>query len=124
MKDRELMERAVKALHVFARLGSDSPTLRELIDDLNVRIEQIKEDEAYYALPKEARDKMKLAAQGNRNVWKAELDPKYQKAKELRGSGMMLKDACKIAGITTEQWYRRQSIEKFGKARAGGRRVQ
>jgi len=115
MKDRELMERAHKALMFFAQtVGGGAPTLTSLIDDLSVRIEQIKEDEEYYSLSKEARDKMKLAAKGNRNLWKPELDPKYQKAKELRGSGMMLKDACGAAGLTIDQWYRRQRIEKIG----------
>lgn len=127
MKDRELMERARTALQSIAGTAmidlDRAPTLREIIDDLGIRIDQIKEDERYYALPKEARDKMKLAAMGNRNLWKPELDPKYIKAKELRACGAMVKDACAQAGLTLEQWYRRQSIEKYGKARAGGRRV-
>jgi hypothetical protein len=120
------MQRAVNALGVIGKFSriDDMPTLSSLIDDLNSRIDQIKEDEHYYSLPKEARDKMKLAALGNRNLWKPELDPKYQKAKELRECGMKLNEACMKAGITTDQWYRRQAIEKYGKARAGGKRRQ
>ena len=120
MKDRELMELARHALQTIAnQLGGGAPTLNSVIEKLAIRIEEIKEDEAYYALPKEARDKMKLAARGNRNVWKPELDPKYQKAKELRASGMLLKDACGSAGLTLDQWYRRKRIEKIGTDRPG-----
>jgi hypothetical protein len=121
MKDRELMERARTALQSIAGTAmidlDRAPTLREIIDDLGIRIDQIKEDEAYYKLPKEARDKMKMAAQGNRNLWKPELDPKYQRAKELRASGIILRDCLKMAGLTTDQWYRRQRIEKHGRDR-------
>lgn len=117
MTDRELMQRALDALTG----GLDVP---QTINELRERIREIKSQEEWYSLPKEARDKMRLAATGNRNVWKAELDPKYQKAKELRAGGMMIKDACALSGISTEQWYRRQAIEKYGKARAGGKRRQ
>lgn len=117
MKDRELMEKALEALSG----GLDVPLT---INALKDRIRALKHQEEWYSLPKEARDKIRMAATGNRNVWKAELDPKYQKAKELRESGMMLKDACTVAGISTEQWYWRQAIEKYGKARAGGKRRQ
>jgi hypothetical protein len=121
MKDRELMEKARDALRVFSTTirTNEVPALVELIDDLNIRIEQIKDDEEFYSLSKEARDKMKLAARGNRNLWKPELDPKYQKAKELRASGMLLKDACAVAEITVDQWYRRQRIEQLGTDRPG-----
>lgn len=120
MKDRELMERAVKALKFFAQtVGGGAPTLTSLIDDLEIRIEEIKEDEVYYTLPKETRDKLKMAAKGNRNVWKPELDSKYQKAKELRATGMILRDVCAVSGLTLDQWYRRQRIEKIGTDRPG-----
>lgn len=42
------------------------------------------------------------------------LTPKYEKAKELRATGLMLKDACAQAGITPDQWYRRKRMEETG----------
>ena len=42
------------------------------------------------------------------------LTPKYEKAKELRATGIMLKDACAQAGITPDQWYRRKRMEETG----------
>lgn len=42
------------------------------------------------------------------------LTPKIEKAKEMRKTGMMLKDACAIAGITPDQWYRRMRMETTG----------
>ena len=114
MTDREIMEQALQALN-----GVEVEATKEL---LKTRIKQIKNQEEWYSLPKEARDKIRMANTGNRNTWKPELDPKYQKAKQLREQGLMVKDACKQAGISTEQWYRRQSIEKYGKARPGGKR--
>lgn len=105
---------------LFALDGKgDTNKAKQLLTD---RIKQIKNQEEWYALPKEARDKIRLAATGNRNTWKPELDPKYQTAKKLREEGLLVKDACSQAGITLEQWYRRQSIEKYGKARPGGKR--
>lgn len=120
MKDRELMELARQALQTIAnQLGDGAPTLNLVIEKLAIRIEEIKEDEAYYTLPKETRDKLKMAAKGNRNLWKPELDPKYQKAKELRAKGMILRDVCAESGLTLDQWYRRQRIEKTGTDRPG-----
>lgn len=120
MKDRDLMERARTALQFFEKqFGDRVPTLREIVEDLTIRIEEIKEDEVYYTLPKETRDKLKMAARGNRNVWKPELDSKYQKAKELRATGMILREVCAVSGLTLDQWYRRQRIEKIGTDRPG-----
>lgn len=42
------------------------------------------------------------------------LTPKYERAKELRATGLMLKDACAQAGITPDQWYRRKRMEETG----------
>lgn len=108
------MQVALKALN-----GVDVDVAREV---LQTRIKQLKSQEEWYSLSKEARDKIRMANTGNRNTWKPELDPKYQRAKELRAQGLMVKECCKQAGISTEQWYRRQSIEKYGKARPGGKR--
>ena len=35
----------------------------------------------------------------------------YEKAKQLVRQGKMIKDACKEAGITLDQWYRRKRME-------------
>lgn len=117
MKDREIMASALLALE-----GSNSVDPEQVISTLRNRIRELKNQEGWYSMSKEARDKIRMANTGNRNTWKPELDPKYQKAKQLREQGLMVKDACKQAGISTEQWYRRQSIEKYGKARPGGKR--
>ena len=114
--DRSLMTKAREALLIIGpKVGLETVKILEpLVMDLEDRIDQMKEEEAYYTMTKEQRDRMKLAAMGNRNLWKPELDPKYQKCKELRASGMTVRDSCRAAGLTTDQWYRRQRIEMYG----------
>ena len=114
--DRILMTKAREALLIIGpKVGLETVKILEpLVMDLEDRIDQMKEEEAYYTMTKEQRDRMKLAAMGNRNLWKPELDPKYQKCKELRASGMTVRDSCRAAGLTTDQWYRRQRIEMYG----------
>jgi hypothetical protein len=114
--DRILMTKALEAIRILSgKVSQDSAKILEpLIYDLEDRISDMKEEEAYYTMTKEQRDRMKLAAMGNRNLWKPELDPKYQKCKELRASGMTVRDSCRAAGLTTDQWYRRQRIEMYG----------
>jgi len=114
--DRILMTKAREALLIIGpKVGLETVKILEpLVMDLEDRIDQMKEEEAYYTMTKEQRDRMKLAAMGNRNLWKPELDPKYQKCKELRASGMTVRDSCRAAGITTDQWYRRQRIDMYG----------
>ena len=114
--DRILMTKAREALLILGpKVGLETVKILEpLVMDLEDRIDQMKEEEAYYTMTKEQRDRMKLAAMGNRNLWKPELDPKYQKCKELRTSGMTVRDSCRAAGLTTDQWYRRQRIEMYG----------
>jgi hypothetical protein len=110
------MTKAREALLIIGpKVGLETVKILEpLVMDLEDRIDQMKEEEAYYTMTKEQRDRMKLAAMGNRNLWKPELDPKYQKCKELRASGMTVRDSCRAAGLTTDQWYRRQRIEMYG----------
>lgn len=114
--DRTLMTKARDALLIIGpKVGLETVKILEpLVMDLEDRIDQMKEEEAYYTMTKEQRDRMKLAAMGNKNLWKPELDPKYQKCKELRASGMTVRDSCRAAGLTTDQWYRRQRIEMYG----------
>jgi hypothetical protein len=45
------------------------------------------------------------------------LTKRYDKAKELVALGSSIGSACKHAKITRDQWYRRQSIETYGKSR-------
>lgn len=104
------MEKAIKALESNSEVA-------ETISILKDRVKVLKNQEEWYSMSKETRDKMRLAAMGNRNLWKPELDAKFQKAKELRACGMLIKDACSKAGISIDQWYRRQAIEKNGKSR-------
>lgn len=117
--DRILMTKARDALRILsAKVTEESAKILEpLIYDLDDRVAEMLEEESFYRMTKEARDKMRLAAIGNRNLWKPELDPKYAKAKENRASGMGLRESCDLAGITIDQWYRRQRIEKNGKDR-------
>ena len=113
------MTKARDALRIMAtKVTPESAKILEpLIFDLDDRVAEMLEEEAFYKLSKEARDKLKLAAQGNRNLWKPELDTKYQQAKANRAKGMGVRASCDLAGITTDQWYRRQRIEQTGRDR-------
>ena len=42
------------------------------------------------------------------------LTPKYEEAKGYVFSGYTIGDACKAAGITRDQWYRRKRMEETG----------
>ena len=42
------------------------------------------------------------------------LTPKYEAAKAAVAKGYMIKDACEMAGITRDQWYRRKEMERSG----------
>ena len=106
MKDREIMQKALSALEGVA--------VDETKEVLRQRIKELKTQEEWYSMPKEARDKIRMANMGNKHLWKPELDLKYQKCKELRASGMTVRDSCRAAGLTTDQWYRRQRIEMYG----------
>lgn len=108
---------------LLALEGSGSVNPEQVALDLRNRIRELKNQEGWYSMSKEARDKIRMANTGNRNTWKPELDPKYQKAKELRAQGLLIKDCCEQSGLTRDQWYRRQSIEKYGRDRTDGKRT-
>ena len=111
MTDRELMELAVEAL---MDLSEDS---EDVIHKLQARIKQLKNQETWYALPKEAREKIALANLNNRNTWNDTITPMYEQAKYYRNEGLTVDEACAKAGITRDQWYRRKNIERYGKSR-------
>jgi hypothetical protein len=46
---------------------------------------------------------------------------KYEKAKEFVLAGMPIGQACKKARITLDQWYRRKSVEMYGRSRVNKR---
>lgn len=71
----------------------------------------------FYDRPKEVRDKIRIAALGNRNRWIHDLDVKYTEAKYLISRGVQVSCACQAVGITRDQFYRRRRIEQYGKDR-------
>lgn len=114
MKDRKLLQRSVAALKVFSKTVQ-SDDLAILIEDIDERIADMQADEKFYALSKEARDRMKLAAKGNKNTWKPELDAPYQEAKKLVSEGMSVVAACKKTRLSSDSYYRRRRIEIYGR---------
>jgi len=114
--DRVLMTKARDALRILsAKVSPESAQiLLPLISDLDFRIEQMLEEERYYKMPKESRERIKLSALGNRNLWDDKLTVKFEKAKELHACGLLIRDACAQAGISRDQWNRRRRIEKRG----------
>jgi hypothetical protein len=123
MTDRELMEQALAVLdRSVPYIKDETVGFNEARTALAKRIKELKNQEEWYSMPKEARDKLRMAAMGNRNLWKRELDPKYEEAKKLRAKGLTLTEIHEKTGLTRDQWYRRQSIEKYGVGRPGGNR--
>ena len=116
MKDRELMAKAFKALEVFYQ-RTPTDQVQKLLYELEDRISEILEQEKQYKMSKEARDKMRMAAEGNRNTWKPELDAPYQEIKQLVASGVQVTCACKAVGMGTDAYYRRRRIETRGRDR-------
>lgn len=116
MNDRELMTKSHAALTVFHQ-RTPTKTVENLLMELEDRISEIKEQEAHYKASKESRDKMRLAAKGNKNTWKPELDAPYQEIKQLVASGVQVTCACKAVGMGTDAYYRRRRIEIRGRDR-------
>lgn len=119
MSDLALMERAILALRTLANLAKIDvdavPSLRVLVEDLSIRIEVIKEEEKFYKIPKEMRDRQKIAIRAKvHHLLDSDLTLKYEECKKYFSNGMRLKDACEKAGITRDQWYRRRNMEKYG----------
>jgi hypothetical protein len=114
--DRELFLRAFKALTVF---NQKSPTqlVENLLMELEDRITEIAEQEQYYSMSKEARDKMRMAAKGNRSTWKPEYDAPYMEIKRLVATGVSVVHACKATGMSSDCYYRRRRIELKGRDR-------
>ena len=115
-KDRDLMTKARDALRILAPLVNQD-MLENLIYDLDDRIAEMIEEEAYYIKKKETRDKLSLSAQGNRNKWKPEIDAQCKQVQKHREEGLTIKKACELVGITEDTWYRRQRIEAKGRDR-------
>ena len=75
------------------------------------------EEDFWYDMPKETRDKIKASKMGNRYRWKPDLTPKYEEVKKLVAKGVAVTCACEAVGITTDQYYRRKRIETQGRDR-------
>lgn len=116
VSDRELLSKAYAALNVFQN-RSPTKILENLLMELEDRISEIAEQEKYYKMTKEARDKLRMAAKGNAYRWKADLDQPYQEIKKLVASGVQVTCACKAVGMSSDAYYRRRRIEMNGKDR-------
>ena len=75
------------------------------------------EDDFWYDMPKETRDKISKSQKGNKYRWRPELDKPYAEVKELVAKGVAVTCACEAVGITTDQYYRRKRIETQGRDR-------
>lgn len=118
VSDRELMAKAFAALNVFQQ-RNPTKTVENILMELEDRISEIKEEESKYKLSKEVRDKMRLAAEGNRYRWKPELDAPYQEIKQLIAMGVQVICACEAVGMSKDRYYRRKRIEETGRDRGG-----
>lgn len=120
-KDKALLTKARDALKIVGpKVGPETVKILEpLIDAIEFRLEEMSEEERFYSLPKEVRDKMRLSATGNRHRWNPDLDAKFEAAKKYRAEGKTIEQCCKLAGINCETWYRRSRIEKYGQDRGG-----
>ena len=116
MSDKELMIKAYKALGVFNE-RNPTQTVENILMELDDRIQEITEEEKYYSMSKESRDKMRMAARGNRSTWKPEYDAPYLEIKGLVEKGVSVTCACKAVGMGSDAYYRRRRIELNGRDR-------
>lgn len=116
MSDRELMTKAFKALEVFHQ-RNPTETVANILMELEDRISDLLEQEKYYSMSKESRDKMRMAARGNRSTWKPEYDAPYLEIKGLVEKGVSVVCACKAVGMSSDAYYRRRRIELNGRDR-------
>lgn len=116
MSDRELMTKALKALEVFNQ-RNPTETVANIMMELDDRIQEIMEEEKHYKMSKESRDKMRLAALGNRNTWNPAYDAPYLEIKALVAKGVSVTCACKAVGMGSDAYYRRRRIELNGRDR-------
>ena len=92
---------------------------RELLDDaLSIMEDSIDGEDIQHLAQEWIKTYTKLTARrpGGKPLDK-NLTKRYDKAKELVALGSSIGSACKHAKITRDQWYRRQSIETYGKSR-------
>ena len=92
---------------------------RELLDDALAVMEDAIDGEDIQTIAYEwmqAYNKLNAKRTGGKPLDK-NLTKRYDKAKELVALGSSIGSACKHAKITRDQWYRRQSIETYGKSR-------
>lgn len=116
MSDKELMLKAYKALGVFNE-RNPTQTVENILMELDDRIQEITEQEKHYKMSKESRDKMRLAALGNRHTWNPAYDAPYLEIKALVAKGVSVTCACKAVGMGSDAYYRRRRIELNGKDR-------
>lgn len=116
MTDKELMLRAYKALGVFNE-RNPTQTVENILMELEERINEIEEQEQFYKMSKESRDKMRLAAQGNKSQWNPAYDAPYLEIKALVAKGVSVVCACKATGMSSDAYYRRRRIELHGRDR-------
>ena len=115
MSDRELLEKASKALKVFYKLAP-APTLEDLLIEVEERAAELRDIE-------KRREKRAIAINQqkqkgvNNGQYSQELTARYEQAKALRAAGLKIDEACAKANITRDQWYRRKNIDRFGQSR-------
>ena len=96
---------------------------RELLDDALSIMEDAIDGEDIQSLAREwvqTYTRLTTRRKGGKKPY-PKLTIKYEKAKEFVLAGMPIGQACKKARITLDQWYRRKSVEMYGRSRVNKR---
>ena len=96
---------------------------RELLDDALSIMEDAIDGEDIQTIAEEwARNYSKLTRRRKGGIpLDYDLTIRYNRAKELIAAGFPIGESCKKARITLDQWYRRKSVENYGKSRVNKR---
>lgn len=99
--DLELLERVLKVLNwSVPYIRDDTLEFEQVKKDVTFRIKQLKVQAEFYGMPKESRDKIRMAHKMNWYARNDETSRKFEEAKKLVEGGMSIRQAC----IQVDMW--------------------
>jgi hypothetical protein len=99
--DRELFERVLKVLNwSVPYIRDDTLEFEQVKKEVAFRIKQLKVQEEFYDMPKESRDKIRMANKMNWYARNDETTRKFEEARKLVEGGLSVRQAC----IRVDMW--------------------
>ena len=111
--DLKLLERVLKTLNwSVPYIRDDSIEFDQVKRDVAFRVKQLKAQSEFYDMPKESRDKIRMANKMNWYGRQEETTKKFEAAKALVDSGMSVRAACNKIGMWPTTYHKRIKSEE------------